>query len=65
VRGVGLSGGSIGLFGLSTTTNERDFASVEEYFAAIFQPEEIRRVVSGPGEHCADGRGILGVLSSP
>lgn len=44
-RGVGRSGGSMGLLGLSTTTNEKDFGAVERFFVGLFIPSEIWRVV--------------------
>lgn len=46
VRGVGSSAGSIGLLGLSTTTNEKDFSVVEAWAISLCRPQTVKRVVS-------------------
>ena len=48
----------MGLFGLSTTANERDFAAVEAYFIDLFRPECVMRVVS------SISHGYISALSS-
>ena len=46
-RGVGRSEGSFGLFRLGATADENnDFDSLERLFVNIFNPAEVRRVVS-------------------